>query len=134
MRRAARPENRPEPYSTLTAGPRVTTATETYGEAVTLELSEPGVPSLSDVGCCRLNLSHRGGRCLEQDGTKARQWNWSGIGRVPTLLDPLRLSLNEKIQVQILGREQVFLAFQACGEAVRLSLGRCCLEPRLFPG
>lgn len=30
--RAARPENQPEPYSTPTAGPLVTMATETYGE------------------------------------------------------------------------------------------------------
>lgn len=32
MMRAAWPENQPEPYSTLTAGPRVTMATETYGK------------------------------------------------------------------------------------------------------
>lgn len=97
----------------------------------------PVAPDLSQLGsslctwalCCRLNLSTWGGRCLEQDGTKARQWNWSGVGRVPTVLDPLHLSLNEKIQVRILGRGQVFLAFQACGEAVQLSVGRCCLEP-----
>lgn len=62
---------------------------------------------------------------MEEDGTKVRQWNWSGIGHVPTVLDPLRLSLNEKIKVQILGREQVFIAFQACGEEVQLSVGRC---------
>lgn len=75
--------------------------------------------------CCRLNLSNRGGRCLEQDGTKARQWNWSGAGRLPSVLDPLHLSLNHKILIQILGREQAFIAFQACGEEVQLSVGRC---------
>lgn len=32
MMRAAQPENQPEPYSTLTAEPQVTMATETFGE------------------------------------------------------------------------------------------------------
>lgn len=64
---------------------------------------------------------------MEQDGTKVRQWNWSGIGRVPTVLDPLQLSLNLQIKVQILGRERVFISFHACGEAVQLSVGRCCV-------
>lgn len=124
MTTAARPVNRPEPYSTRTAGPPVTTATEAYGETRGAGPLKRWLLSVWPL-CCRLNLNNSVGRCLEQDGTKVRQWNWSGIGRVPTAQDPLHLSLNERITVQILGREQVFLAFQACGEEVKLSVGRC---------
>ncbi|CAG07643.1 unnamed protein product [Tetraodon nigroviridis] len=82
------------------------------------------LPSLASV-TTRLDLNKSVGRCLEQDGSRLRQWTWSGLGRVPTVLDPLHLNLNERVTLQILGREQVFISFQECGEEVKFSVGSC---------
>lgn len=122
---AVPPVRQPEPYSTPMAGQYVFTATETYGKTSTT-LAKTTVARILSMWmiCCRLNLSKSVGRCLEEDGSRLRQWTWSGLGRVPTVLDPIYLNLNKKVKLQILGREHVFISFQACGEDVKFSVGR----------
>ncbi|XP_029929912.1 glutamate-rich protein 6 [Myripristis murdjan] len=79
-------------------------------------------------GTIWLSLDRSGGQCLDETGARVRRWSWSGPGLFPTPLQPVFLSLNRCIGVRVLGEQQVFLSFLACGQQAKFSLGACCAK------
>lgn len=78
--------------------------------------------------CHRLSLNRSGGRCLDEEGTKVRQWSWNSQNLTSSPLQPVFLSLNKSVGVRVLGKEQVFVSFLARGQQAKFSVGSCCAQ------